>query len=186
MFKHGKTVVRLIRNLHGNPSGTFYYVRGLLKFLKQLQAKINEAEICLVRIEMESGPIVVAVTVDDLLGTAPNKAAMKEFHTKMAQKYNIKRLGRPSRYLGWHFHYTDNGIELSQRLMIDKTLHDADMINDNGKHTPYPSVAEYHPPDENVTLLPGTAGKYKQLVGDLRLHAAGHLLRGKQIASGAR
>lgn len=82
---------------------------------------------------------------------------MDDFHQFMSTKYDIKRLGRPSRYLGWHFHYHGDGtIALIQRLLIDKTLTDERMLHINGKHTPYLTDEYYHPPDPDDTLQPDT------------------------------
>lgn len=47
-YKHGKTVGMLKKNLYGNPSGTYYYIEGLMDFLKIIKVKLNEAEYCLV------------------------------------------------------------------------------------------------------------------------------------------
>lgn len=49
-YKHGETIGILRLNLYGSPSGTFFYIEGLMKFLGTLQAKLNDAESSLVRI----------------------------------------------------------------------------------------------------------------------------------------
>lgn len=87
-------------NLYGNPSGTYYYIEGILEFLRKIHPKLNEAESCLIRVEMPPGTVIEAIAVDEFLVTAQTKAAMDEFYTKMQQKYDIKRLVRPTRYLG--------------------------------------------------------------------------------------
>lgn len=56
-------VLRL--NLYGNPSGTFYYIEGLMSFLAKLRAKLNEAESFLVTIEMNASTTVTAISIDD-------------------------------------------------------------------------------------------------------------------------
>lgn len=168
-YKHGRTIGLLKLNLYGNPSGTYYYVDGLLEYLRQVHAQMNQAEVCLIRIEMEEGVLIMAVAVDDFLVTASNAKVMDEFYHVMKAKYDIKRLGRPRRYLGWHFHYAEDGsIALSQRGLIDKTLQDADMLMANGKHTPYPTNESYHPPSTEDTEQPETRDKYMQIIGDIR------------------
>lgn len=95
-----------------------------------MQAQLNEAEACLVRVQMQSGTVVAAIAVDDFLVAVEMPEAMDAFDKALRAKYKIKRLGRPQRYLGWHFHYQDDGsVELSQRLLIDQTLNDAGLIN---------------------------------------------------------
>lgn len=123
----------------------------------------------MVKITLASGTVVVAVTVDDFLATASTMEAMNEFYKIMTSKYNIKRLGTPKRYLGWHFHHGPAGsIAISKRLLIDETLQDGNRVNANGKHSQYPTDIDYHAPTEADTNLPDTTFKYKQIVGDLR------------------
>lgn len=151
------------------PSGTFFYMEGLLKFLREHNAKMNEAEACWVTLTVSTGTIIMAIAVDDFLATASSPKAMDKFHNIMSTRYKIKRLGRPRRYLGCHFHYKLNGtIALSQLVHIDKTLNDAGMLRANGKHTPYPNNTSYHPPTPQDIELPERQENYMQLVGDLR------------------
>lgn len=52
-YKHVNTIVKLVLNLYGNPSATFYYLEGLFKFLRNRKSKINEAQACLVRLKVK-------------------------------------------------------------------------------------------------------------------------------------
>lgn len=85
-YKNGKTVGMLKRNLYGNPSGTYYYIQGLLKHLRNIRAKLNEAEACLVRVQMTSGTVVAAIAVDDFLVATETPKAMNEFETALRAK----------------------------------------------------------------------------------------------------
>lgn len=69
-YKDGGTIGILKRNLYGNPSGTYYHIEGLMNFLATVKAKLNEAESCLVKIEMKSGTIVAAIAIEYFLVTA--------------------------------------------------------------------------------------------------------------------
>lgn len=80
-FKHGGTVGFLRLNLYGNPSGTFYYIKGLMAFLRKLRAKMNHAESCLLRLQMAAGTVIPAVATDDFIVAAETPAAMNEFYT---------------------------------------------------------------------------------------------------------
>lgn len=141
----------------------------MLEFLKANKAKSNVAEVCQVRIDMKTGTVISMITVEDFLVTASTKEEMDYFHNEMKTKYNIKRLGRPTRYLGGHFHHHPDGrIALRKRLLIDKTLEEANMLQANGKSTPYPYGEEYHPPDGEDKKQPDTEHRYKQLAGNLR------------------
>lgn len=136
-YKHGITIGKLQLHLYRNPSGTFYYIKGLLEFLRKWKAKSSQEEACLGEMKLKTGIVIMAIAVDDFLVTALTTTAMDAFHNTMFTKYKIKRLGRPRRYLGMHFHYdTDGSIAISQRLNIDKTLNDVGMVVANGKHTP--------------------------------------------------
>lgn len=94
---------------------------------------------------------------------------MEEFADIMNRRYDIKRLGRPKRYLGCNCHYhEDSSMALSQRIHIDKALQDAEMLDANGKHTPFSTKAEYHASTEDNVCLPQTLPQYRKLVGALR------------------
>lgn len=111
----------------------------------------------------------MVIAVDDFLAAASTPAAMDELYHFLSKKYRVKRLGRPTRYLGWYFHYDHNGdIGLSQKILVDKTLADAGMEQGNPKYKPYLDGVDYHAtPDEDEDMS-HTAPKFKQLVGDLR------------------
>lgn len=101
-YRDGKTIGIILRNLYGNPSGTYYYVQGLLNHSRAINAKLNEAEECLVRVQMLSGAVIAAIPVDNFLVAEETPSGMDEFVCALRTKYEIKRLGKPHRYLGWH------------------------------------------------------------------------------------
>lgn len=95
---------------------------------------------------MQTGTVFVSIAVDDFLVTDSTPEAIDDFFNAMKTEYNIKRLAERRRYLRWHIHYhTDGSIALSQRLLIDKKLEEANMLYANGKRTPYP-YGEYYQP----------------------------------------
>lgn len=75
-YIHGKIVIILMLNLYGNPSSTFYYIEGLITYLDEIGANLNEAESCLIRVENPSGTIIVSIAIDDFLVTAKTPQAM--------------------------------------------------------------------------------------------------------------
>lgn len=79
-YKHGKTIWVLKLNLYGNPSGIYYYMEGLLEYLKKIQEQFNEAESCLIRVEMKSGLVIAAIVIDHFLVTEHTPTAMDEFY----------------------------------------------------------------------------------------------------------
>lgn len=66
----------LVRNLCGNPPGTYYYVQGLLKHVLKLRAQLKEAEECLVRVQMNAVTVIPAREVEDFLIIAENQKRM--------------------------------------------------------------------------------------------------------------
>lgn len=94
-FKNGNTIGVLRLNLYGNPSGTYYYVDGLLEFLRKIKAQMNEAEVCLIRIELSTGNLIIAIAFDDFLAIASTLEARNHFYEAMDTIYDIKRLERP-------------------------------------------------------------------------------------------
>lgn len=61
-----------------------------------------------------------------------------EFHATLSAKYAVKRLGRPTEFLGWIVSYSANGrMSVIQPVLFYTTLCNAGMHNDNGRHTTY-------------------------------------------------
>lgn len=101
-YKHGGTINILQRNLYGNLSSKYYYIEGLMLFLSPIQYKLTEAELCLVRIEMKSCTIVAMIGIYDFLITVETQRAMGQFYDALQAKYEVKRMGTATRYIGWH------------------------------------------------------------------------------------
>lgn len=40
--------------------------------------------------------------------TGSRRELIEEFYETLTKKYKTKRLGKPQKYLGWHFNYSDN------------------------------------------------------------------------------
>lgn len=128
-------------NLYGNPSGTYYYLDGLMTYMKKRACKINERELCLVRMQTQNGAVILVIAVDDFLAAAESLQAIDDAYSFLNARYRVKIIGRPTRYLSWYFHFLpEGGITLSQRLLEEKTLKEVGMSNANGKLTPYPDI----------------------------------------------
>lgn len=59
--------------------------------------------------KMISVSVSDAVAIDNFLATESSQQAMGDLYDSMATRYKIELLGRARRYLGWHFHYNNNG-----------------------------------------------------------------------------
>lgn len=90
-------------------SGTYYYVYIQLAFRRKIHTKLNEADVCLLRVKFKSGFVIMAVAVDVFLATASTMAAIVKLYSLLKKKYKVNQLGLPKRYLGWHFHYKKRG-----------------------------------------------------------------------------
>lgn len=56
----------------------------------------------------------------------------------MMNKFDIKRLRKPEKFLEWFFHYKNYGkISLIQRILLDKALVGVNMVNINVNGTRY-------------------------------------------------
>lgn len=168
-FKHGKKVGILVKNQYGNPSGTFYYIVGLMEYLRKHGAIANEQEPCLVRMEFKSGILIAAIALDNFLVTASTTKAIYDFQNVMKRKYQIKRLGKPKRFLGWYFQYNNDGaVSITQELLSDKTRADVGMLHVNGTRKPYSKEESYYAPTKGDVMLPEKTQEYQNIIGNLR------------------
>lgn len=171
-YRHGNTTGILELNLYGNPSGTYYYLDEVLHYIWKKGYKSNDHELCLLKLNSPKGRAIITIAVDDFSVTASTPQVMDEVYKFLNRRYSVKRLGKPNRYLGCYFHYSQNGdITISQTLLVEQTLADAGMEQCNSKRTPYPDGIAYHQPSDEDTAQPRTKTKYKQLVVELRFLA---------------
>lgn len=137
--------------------------------MKRRGFRHNDHDVCLVKLVTETGVVIAAIAVHDFLATASTQEAMDEFYEFLNARYDVKRLGKPTRYLGWYFQYRKNGdIALSKQLLIDQTLAEAGMAGCNFKQTPYNEGMAYHAPAQEDEHKPETVTKFKKLIGELR------------------
>lgn len=52
---HGNTIGIIVNNQYGKTSGTYYYIQGLLKYMKKHGEVGNEQKPCIVRMELKQG-----------------------------------------------------------------------------------------------------------------------------------
>lgn len=87
----------------------------------------------------------------------------------MCTKYYIKLLFTPQLCRGWHFHRAPDGIiTLTQRLLINQTVHNASLLGANGKTTMHPSKTAYHGPRQGDVTVMKTISTYRLHIGELR------------------
>lgn len=68
--------------------------------------------------------------------------------------YVIMCLGGPRSYFGLDAHFEqDFRVALSKRLLLNITIQDEAMLNENFKCVPYRMNKTYHAPDENCEVM---------------------------------
>lgn len=111
----------------------------------------------------------MVVTIDDFLITASHQSSIDEFYKLLSQRYNTKKLRRPTEYLGWSITYDDSGsILINEPAMVGTKIENAGMKTANGRLTPYVYSANLRAPDDNDDKVPRMAHSFRQLIGDLR------------------
>lgn len=114
-FKHGNTVEIPRLSFYGNPSGTLYYIDGLLEFLQSKRAQMNEAKVCLVILEMGEGTVIMETCqLLNSCGRFPRSCINTRVlgrvpYSNENVKVQHEKTRKPMTLLGWHFHYHDRG-----------------------------------------------------------------------------
>lgn len=168
-YPHAKRIGLLKRNLWGGKSAGHYYINGLFAYMRSANFSASTVDTCLLYRNDSKGRILVAVTVDDFLVIATAQSLIDDFYDFLTRKYTVKRLGRPTLFLGWTIHTHDNGdVTISQPALVRTTIANADMSSANGKLTPYTYQNDLHAPCPDDTHMPHTIDKFRQIVGDMR------------------
>lgn len=69
--------------MYGNHSGIFYYLDGLIKFLKTKSAQLNDAAVWLVKIQVLTAALKVTIAVNKLPATVSKSESMYKFYEIM-------------------------------------------------------------------------------------------------------
>lgn len=142
-----KTCGKLIRNIYGVKSGAFYFLEEVFQLLHNNGFKSSEADQCLMHKTPNDGTYtVVALSSDDHI-TASNQRNLDRYYTLLSERYDTKRLGKPTKYLGCYFTYSQNGtISISQPLLVAKLIDAMQISKDTPSPTPYLANHGLHPP----------------------------------------
>eukprot|EP00178_Gracilaria_changii_P019099 TRINITY_DN55565_c0_g1_i1.p2 TRINITY_DN55565_c0_g1~~TRINITY_DN55565_c0_g1_i1.p2 ORF type:complete len:242 (-),score=20.73 TRINITY_DN55565_c0_g1_i1:923-1648(-) len=136
-FKHKEPFGELIGNLYGTPSAAFLYSRGLYDHLTShgytpLKSDPN-------MFFQKSGPafIIIGITTDDFLAAASHSTLLGALSEILNAKYTVKRLGQPTKYIGWNFDYSPRGFRLHQNHLIDALASRLHLSNANPVTSPF-------------------------------------------------
>ena len=168
-LKHRGEFGQLIGNLYGGKNAGFLYLEGAFKFLRSLGFKQSKSELCLFSRTSSAGSIFLAVSMDDFAVTASNTSLIDAFVNELATKYTTKRLGTPTRYLGWTVvRNADSSLHISQPDYIEQLLAKLRMQDANGKPSPYPDSTALHAPTPSDQPYASQTKLFQQAVGYLR------------------
>lgn len=169
-----RPIGRLKLNLYGSKPACNIYHQGLDKHLQAHGYYPTEADPCLYTKTTSSGCVLIAVTIDDFLVTAPAQSDIDQFATVLRIKYTVKDLRTPTRYLGWSITRKGTGpIHISQPSLITKILTSNNMADDNPRSTPLPKNADYDDSNSSPQLPPSDTERFQSTLGDIRYLADG-------------
>lgn len=92
---------------------------------------------------------MIAVSMDDFLATATQKEMNDDFYNVLSEKYKVKRLGQPTKYLNWSIQYTTNGIHVSQKRHEQQVAKYLNMEEASPQTTTYLYGPSIDPPTPN-------------------------------------
>lgn len=168
-FLQQQRVGRLDTNIWGGRSACYHYILALFNYLRKQGYHPSDTDSCLLSHNPTDDIILISVTVDDLLVIAFAKYLIDQFLRTLDVKYNMKRLGRPDRFLGWNVTYpADCSIIVNQPALVHATIVNYNIQCDNGRHTTYACGEDLSPPTVYDRYFPSMETQYRMLVGDFR------------------
>lgn len=100
VFKHGKATGTLRKILWGGRSAGHYDITALFAYLAQQGFHTSEKDSCCLYHQDASATTMLSITLDEFLVLGSTQAAVDNFPAILAQKYAVKRLGKPKTVLG--------------------------------------------------------------------------------------
>lgn len=92
-----------MKNIYGGKSGAFF-LEVVFEFLLGHGFKQAEGDQCLLhKINDNNTYTLVSLSSDDHLVTGSTNWNIDEYHTRLASRYETKRLCFPEKFIGWHF-----------------------------------------------------------------------------------
>lgn len=87
---------------------------------------------------------VIGATVDNLIVTAPTETHIDSFERILSVKYRVIDLGPPTEFFDCTVHHQGTGpIQLSQRVLISKSLDKYGLIYSNPRSKPLPKNHDF-------------------------------------------
>ncbi|XP_020698260.1 uncharacterized protein LOC110110938 [Dendrobium catenatum] len=89
----------------------------------------SRADLSLLTYKKNDTQMYLLVYVDDILITGNNNQAMSDFTSKLAARFNLKKLGLANQFLGISIRHTNHSYFLSQKSYAVSILQQAGMMN---------------------------------------------------------
>lgn len=145
---------RLRRYLRGGKSAGHDYIQALFQFLRKHDYKQSGIDPCIFGRTTSQATIFLAITIDDFLIVSDKLAAIDPFYRTFATKYQLKRFGHPTNFLGCTMQYShDDSIKLRNPKLVHISIANANMADANGRHKTFPFDTDLNPSIPSNTLI---------------------------------
>ena len=116
-------VWKLTSPLYGLEEAPFLWHKFFLKLLLEINWIQSETDQCMFYKKNKDGELlgILAIFVDDSLFYGEEKLWSEVVNT-LSKKFDFKDMGRPERFLGMDFTYTEGGLYVSHKSYIEKSL----------------------------------------------------------------
>ena len=163
--KHPRVVCRLRKALYGLKQAPRVWSNTLGKFLKQhgfLPLNADQSVFC-------NGKTIIAIYVDDLLITGPNKQTNKEIKAAFSKRFHMTDLGPMAHYLGMRLERDrpQRILHLSQQAYLEKILKDHGFLDSKPVSTPMETSTKLEAAPAGYTAKPEFKHTYQSAVGSL-------------------
>lgn len=153
-----------IGNLYGTPPAAYYYNQGLQQFHDILGFKKSENYPCLYTLHNEKATTMISTIIDGFLVLATHITLINKLYDNFQKKYNVKRLGFPSRFLNWTITRSADGVHISHPDSIDALLHETKMQDCNATQSPYFSITTLDQHEPTTTLNSEEATRFRKII----------------------
>lgn len=166
--RHGNCVGILRGNLYGGKSAGNFFLTGLFGRLFKWGYQQSDVDPCLFFRHTDEGLICFSVSKDDFLAVTDDPMLIDTLYNQLSSVYTVKRLGAPTKYLGWEVrHIYDGSVRINQAMQIDQLLSAADIEYSNGRQSPFPNTIDTQPPAAHNVVIMYTKPRYQELVGHI-------------------
>ncbi|GEQ68360.1 hypothetical protein JCM33374_g2028 [Metschnikowia sp. JCM 33374] len=163
---HGQEnyVLKLKKSLYGLKQAPQVWHNTVQKAIMGFGFSKSHAEPCLYYKSTKKGLVMIALYVDDMLILGPNEKEIAKVQTLLSNRFEMKDLGEPRKFLGMNIRITKDAIEISLEDYIKKMIDEFDdeLIN-RAAAVPASTQDKLYLRDDNDVLCDET--KYRSLVG---------------------